>query len=153
MGASLHPVKLRSVCARHVAEYWTRNSSPIELRAQPRHVITPGPRSRAVYVCLSITVPHCLLSASHAPIVAVVELSTSLLFFLPRRLFIVGVARSLPFAAVVEGFTNRAEGHGHDAWRAGVLEGMEVDEASPLLLPEERSYFDDVNRHCTLNTT
>ena len=112
-----------------------------------------GTDSYVVTVCLSLPVPRRLLSTSDALIDAVVELSTSLLFFLPRRLFIVGAARSLPFVAVVEGFTNRAEGHGHEAWRAGVLEGMEVDEESPLLLPEERSFFDDINRHCTLNTT
>ena len=35
----------------------------------------------------------------------------------------------------------------------GALEAMEVDEESPLPPPEERSFFDDVNRHCTLNTT
>ena len=37
--------------------------------------------------------------------------------------------------------------------RAKMLVGMEVDEESALPPPEEQSFFDDINRHCTLNTT
>jgi hypothetical protein len=51
-----------------------------------------------------------------------------------------------------EGNTNGAQGHGHDVWRSAVLMGMEVDEESSLSVPEERSFFNDVNRNCTLNT-
>ena len=37
--------------------------------------------------------------------------------------------------------------------RAKMLVGMEVDEESGLPSPEEQSFFDDINRNCTLNTT
>ncbi|WVZ74970.1 hypothetical protein U9M48_023083 [Paspalum notatum var. saurae] len=37
--------------------------------------------------------------------------------------------------------------------RAKMLVGMEVDEESAMPPPEEQSFFDDINRHCTLNTT
>ncbi|CAN6273123.1 unnamed protein product [Urochloa humidicola] len=37
--------------------------------------------------------------------------------------------------------------------RAKMLVGMEVDEESALPAPEEQSFFDDINRQCTLNTT
>jgi len=37
--------------------------------------------------------------------------------------------------------------------RAKMLVGMEVDEESGLPPPEEQSFFDDINRNCTLNTT
>jgi hypothetical protein len=37
--------------------------------------------------------------------------------------------------------------------RAKMLVGMEVDEEAALPPPEEQSFFDDINRHCTLNTT
>nr|CAB3446948.1 unnamed protein product [Digitaria exilis] len=37
--------------------------------------------------------------------------------------------------------------------RAKMLVGMEVDEESALPPPEEQSFFDDINRNCTLNTT
>jgi hypothetical protein len=37
--------------------------------------------------------------------------------------------------------------------RAKMLVGMEVDEESGLPPPEEQSFFDDINRSCTLNTT
>jgi hypothetical protein len=37
--------------------------------------------------------------------------------------------------------------------RAKMLVGMEVDEESGLPPPEEQSFFDDFNRHCTLTTT
>jgi hypothetical protein len=37
--------------------------------------------------------------------------------------------------------------------RAKMLVGMEVDEEAALPPPEEQSFFDDINRHCTLSTT
>uniref|UniRef100_A0ACD5ZGW1 Uncharacterized protein n=1 Tax=Avena sativa TaxID=4498 RepID=A0ACD5ZGW1_AVESA len=37
--------------------------------------------------------------------------------------------------------------------RAKMLVGMEVDEEAALPPPEEQSFYDDINRHCTLNTT
>lgn len=37
--------------------------------------------------------------------------------------------------------------------RAKMLVGMEFDEESAPPPPEEQSFFDDINRHCTLNTT
>uniref|UniRef100_A0A8R7QNQ1 Vesicle transport protein n=1 Tax=Triticum urartu TaxID=4572 RepID=A0A8R7QNQ1_TRIUA len=37
--------------------------------------------------------------------------------------------------------------------RVKMLVGMEFDEESAPPPPEEQSFFDDINRHCTLNTT
>jgi hypothetical protein len=78
------------------------------------------------------------------------------------RLLLAGDVQTPPFARIKGDGTRRGERSGEEPEamdtmrgaleRAKMLVGMEVDEESALP-PEEQSFFDDINRQCTLNTT